>query len=387
MNERLKNNYFVVVRLALMLILSVSGIIGMYMKNEKIMIDKSGVSLEILLLVSLYIGLMSVKEICSLNKKRMIIIPSILLFLVIFKIGGDSFILLGYFTAYEALTLFPSVGFVWYILLIFLAFIPVSMDFMTRFLVVLLLSTIYIQHEFIVLSYQKRMMEDLVLEQGLKRDMRDREHQAKAEVRRSMLQAENQILEERASLSQTLHDKLGHNINGSIYQLEGAKVLMDKDPEKTRSMIQAVIDQLRTGMDEIRAILRKERPKKNEYAMVQLYNLCEDSNNKGVETELSIDGDTSVIPDDVWEIILDNTYEAVSNSMKYARCKHIDIKIVVMNKMLRCLVSDDGIGCKSIEDGMGISGMRQRIRTVGGTISFETEAGFTVNMLIPLSEE
>ena len=120
--------------------------------------------------------------------------------------------------------------------------------------------------------------------------------------------------------------------------------------------------------------------------MVQLYKLCEDSNNKGVETELSIDGDTAVIPDDIWEIILDNTYEAVSNSMKYAKCKQIDIKIIVMNKMVRCLVSDDGVGCKSVKDGMGIAGMRQRIRTVGGTVSFETEAGFTVNMLIPLSE-
>ncbi len=386
MNERLKNNYFVVVRLALMLILSVSGFIGMYMKNEKIIMDKTGVSLEILLLVSLYIGLMSVKEICSLKVKRIILIPAVLLYLMIFKIGGDSFILLGFFTSYEILTLFPRVSFVWYILLIFMAFIPVSVDFMTRFLVALLLSTIYVQHEFIVSSYQKRMMEDLVLEQGLKRDMRDREHAAKAEVRRSILQAENQILEERAALSQTLHDKLGHNINGSIYQLEGVKILMEKDPEKSRSMIQAVIDQLRTGMDEIRAILRKERPKKNEYAMVQLYKLCEDSNNKGVETELSIDGDTAVIPDDIWEIILDNTYEAVSNSMKYAKCKQIDIKIIVMNKMIRCLVSDDGIGCKSVEDGMGIAGMRQRIRTVGGTVSFETEAGFTVNMLIPLPE-
>lgn len=28
---------------------------------------------------------------------------------------------------------------------------------------------------------------------------------------------------------------------------------MDKDPEKARGMIRAVIDQLRTGMDEIRA--------------------------------------------------------------------------------------------------------------------------------------
>ena len=80
---------------------------------------------------------------------------------------------------------------------------------------------------------------------------------------------------------------------------------------------------------------------------------------------------------------LDNAFEAVSNAMKYARCKHIQIEINVMNKMLRCSISDDGVGCSKIVDGMGLSGMRRRIRGAGGTISFEAEAGFRVNMLLP----
>ena len=199
-----------------------------------------------------------------------------------------------------------------------------------------------------------------------------------------MLKTENQILEERASLSQTLHDKLGHSINGSIYQLEGVKVLMDKDPEKSKSMIQAVIDQLRTGMDEIRAILRKERPEKKELAMLQLYKLCEDCNDKGVETKLEVEGDTSLIPEPLWEVILDNSFEAVSNSMKYSKCSHIFIEIVVMNKMVRCSIRDDGKGAATFEDGMGISGMRRRVREASGNLDFETEVGFTVNMLLPL---
>ena len=159
---------------------------------------------------------------------------------------------------------------------------------------------------------------------------------------------------------------------------------MEKDPEKSRAMTQAVIDQLRTGMDEIRGILRKERPEKRELALLQLYKLCEDCNGKGVETEFGSEGDLSLIGDELWEVILDNAFEAVSNSMKYAHCKHIDIRLVVMNKMVRCSIRDDGVGCKEIHDGMGISGMRRRVRAVGGTLGFETEAGFTVTMLLPL---
>ena len=62
-----------------------------------------------------------------------------------------------------------------------------------------------------------------------------------------MLEAENKVLSERATLSQTLHDKLGHNINGSIYQLEAVKLLIDKDPGKAGGMVQSVIDQLRAN--------------------------------------------------------------------------------------------------------------------------------------------
>lgn len=35
-------------------------------------------------------------------------------------------------------------------------------------------------------------------------------------------------------------------------------ILIEKEPETSKKMIQAVIDQLRGGMDEIRVILRKE---------------------------------------------------------------------------------------------------------------------------------
>lgn len=221
-------------------------------------------------------------------------------------------------------------------------------------------------------------------EQYLKHTMYRREHEMQEEVRRSLLMAENQMLEERTQLSQTLHDKLGHNINGSVYQLEAVKVLMEKEPETSKKMIQAVIDQLRTGMDEIRAILRKERPKKYKLAVLQIEKLCEDCRVKGVNAELITEGELSQVPEKYLEIILDNAYEAVSNSMKYAKCTRIEIKVHVLNQMVRCSISDNGVGCADIVDGMGISGMRHRVREVKGILDFESADGFTMNMLLPL---
>ena len=227
-------------------------------------------------------------------------------------------------------------------------------------------------------------MKETIIEQDLKKNIYLKDAESKAEIRKNMLLAENKLLEGRSKLAQTLHDKLGHNINGSIYQLEAVKVIMEKDPEKSKVMLQGVIDQMRGGMDEIRAILRKERPEKKEQSMLQLYKLCEDCNEKGVAMELSTSGDISLISENYWEIILDNAFEAVTNAMKYSKCTRINVSIVVMNKMLRCSITDNGIGCGNLVDGMGISGMRSRVRAVGGTISFETESGFAVNMLLPM---
>ena len=379
MNEHVRENYFVFIRLALLIIFSVYGII-----DEA---KQTGVSFVMLLLVSFYIGLMSVKELYSGNKKKIIFFSAIPIYLTLLYIGKDSFMLPGMFFLYEALSLYPDISFKWYFLPFVFVLSDLSNGLILRPIAVIMMAFLYIQHNYVVDGYKKRMLEDVLNEHYLKKSMREKEYKAKEEMKRNMLISENHILEERAALSQTLHDKLGHNINGSVYQLEAAKVIMDKDTDKAKSMLQAVIDQLRTGMDEIRAILRKERPKKKELAMLQLFKLCEDCNSKGIKAELFTEGDSSKITDDLWEIILDNVFEAVSNSMKYSKCQNININLIILNKMIRCSISDDGIGCKEIVDGMGISGMRQRVRSVNGSLYFETEAGFTVTMILPINDE
>lgn len=256
---------------------------------------------------------------------------------------------------------------------------------MVQLLVTLLLGMIYFQHDIVVVSYRQRMKEDSIAEERLKKNMHQQETIWKQELKRGLLGAENQMLEEKARLAQELHDKLGHSINGSIYQLEAVKVLMDKEPQTSQAMVQAVIDNLRTGMDEIRLILRKERPEKYKLALVQLRQLCDKCSQMGVDTDLEIEGEMEHVPENYLEIILDNAFEAISNSLKYAKCTKIKIKIHVMNQMIRCSIADNGIGCNEITDGMGIAGMRKRVRSVNGILDFETEMGFAVNMLLPLN--
>lgn len=375
MSERFREHYFILLRIALLLILEIYIVL-----SQSVL---TGASVKVLLLLASFIGVVVGKELVERRFRFLFLgIAGVLLVTMVFTLG-TTFMLLGVFLCYEVLAHFRPRIF-WYFMPLGFAFVPSVIGGSVQLMIAVLIGFIYCQNDHVVESYRRQTKEDTIMEQTLKHSMNQREHEMKAEVRKSLLMAENQMLEERAELSQTLHDKLGHNINGSVYQLEAVKVLMEKEPEASKKMIQAVIDQLRSGMDEIRMILRKERPKKYKLAILQLEKLCEDCRTKGVEAELITEGELKEIPEKYLEVILDNAFEAVSNSMKYAKCSRIKISVYVLKQMIRCSISDNGVGCSEVIDGIGISGMRKRVREINGILDFETGAGFTINMLLPL---
>ena len=253
------------------------------------------------------------------------------------------------------------------------------------FLILTFLMLLYFQHHKIIGWYQQAIGENLQTESRLKLDMEHSRILHKDELKQSRLQHENNLLEEKARISQALHDKLGHSINGSLYKLEAAKVLMDKQPEESSQILQEVIDNLRGCMDEIRVILRNERPDKKRMAMKSLQALCDECEKQyHIRATLTVEQDEREIPNHILEIILDNTFEAVTNSLKYSGCSEISIHIVLLGEVVRCTIHDNGKGAENIEDGMGIQGMKQRVRNVKGYLDIESHQGFTINMILPL---
>ena len=129
-------------------------------------------------------------------------------------------------------------------------------------------------------------------ESQLKSDMEHSNVVHKNEMRESRLRYDNELLEEKARISQALHDKLGHSINGSLYKLEAVKVLMNKKPKESEKILQEVIDNLRGSMDEIRVIIRNERPDKKRMALKSLQALCSECEEQyNIKTILDVKAD------------------------------------------------------------------------------------------------
>ena len=273
-----------------------------------------------------------------------------------------------------------------YYVIAFLGTFVYSGSMATLFLFTLVCILLFIQNDVIIDKYQKILHSYEQNEQKLKYSMDNQNNIYKKELVENGLYFENKLLEEKGRLSQALHDKLGHSINGAIYQLEATKILLTSEPDQAKGILQAVIDNLRLSMDEIRRLLRSEKPHKRKMALLQLMTLCEECKKKyNIEAEVVVSGDNKAVPEYIWEIILDNSFEAVSNALKYSKCKHLTIEIVILNKLVRCTIEDDGVGCIQIKEGMGISGMRKRVRAIQGVLDVTSQIGFCINMILPIS--
>jgi len=378
MNENAKKYYFSIVKMCCIIILFLY-----FVSSSKKSLHEISVEwflLAITLAATVCYELVNSKKVYFLCTETVIT----LILIVFFKDSGNGLFLLP--MVMLDIIIFLKLNFMFSLM----AFIGVFLNFQNILLYsayCVFVIIIYFQKYVVIEKYKKCLEVFEQEEYQLKDSIAFRDNNFKKEIEKNSLFFENRILEEKTRLSQALHDKLGHSINGSIYQLEACKILIDKQPNESIKMVQAVIDNLRTSMDEIRTILRREKPDKKQMALLQLVGLCEECEKKyGIQAEVRFEGENKEIPENMWEVILDNTFEAVTNALKYSACNSILIQITILHKVVRCSIKDNGIGCNTIKEGMGIQGMKNRARKINGFIDLNGEDGFCINMILPIQE-
>ena len=378
MNENAKKYYFSIVKVCCIIILLIY-----FVSNSKKSLQDISVEwflLAITLAATVGYEIVNSKKACYLCTEIVIT----LILVIFFKDSGNGLFLL-------PMVMLDTITFLeWNFalsLMVFLGMLLNQQNFLLYAAYCIFVVIIYFQKYIVLESYKKCLEVFEQEEYQLKDSIAFQDSNFKKEIEKTSLFFENKILEEKTRLSQALHDKLGHSINGSIYQLEACKILIDKEPDESIKMAQAVIDNLRSSMDEIRTILRREKPDKKQMALLQLIGLCEECEKKyGIQAKVRFEGENKEIPEKMWEVILDNTFEAVTNALKYSQCNSILIEITILHKVVRCSIKDNGIGCNIIKEGMGIQGMKNRARKISGFIDVDGEDGFCINMILPIQE-
>ncbi|GAB6167857.1 histidine kinase [Clostridium carnis] len=190
-------------------------------------------------------------------------------------------------------------------------------------------------------------------------------------------------LKDRNYIAQKLHDKIGHSVTSSIMQLEVTKAMIDKDREISLKYLNSAIKNLRLGIDDIRLVLRDIKPKDEIIGIENIKSLLyEFGSNTGIKNKLETTGDLSSINNEVWMVIEDNLREALTNICRYSKATEVEVIIEVYNKFIRADIRDNGVGVEVLKKGIGLRGMEERVKSIGGTIRFIGSNGFIISMII-----
>jgi signal transduction histidine kinase len=121
--------------------------------------------------------------------------------------------------------------------------------------------------------------------------------------------------------------------------------------------------------------------------------LCEEIGEKyGIEVQFADCGVPSEIAKDVSLCLFRVTQEALNNVVKHSRAKRAKVEICMTRTEIRLQIVDGGAGfsveVKGTDAGIGLVGMRERLRLVGGRLSVQSAPGRGTEVLaeVPVSD-
>jgi signal transduction histidine kinase len=79
--------------------------------------------------------------------------------------------------------------------------------------------------------------------------------------------------------------------------------------------------------------------------------------------------------------------EIITNAMRHAVAENLWIELARTDNGITIRARDDGRGAKEVQPGRGLTGMRERLEQVGGTLEIETQPakGFRIAAWMPVS--
>jgi signal transduction histidine kinase len=200
------------------------------------------------------------------------------------------------------------------------------------------------------------------------------------------------MLEERQRLAGEIHDTLAQGFTGIVLQLESARGEMDVAPARVRPHIEMALRIARESLTEARRALWALRPEilDNEPFPEALRRVVRSwSETSGVPAEAAVTGIPRALAAPVEVALLRSAQEALANVAKHARARRLSVTLSYMDDEVAMDVQDDGCGFDPATPrggGFGLLSMRERVESVGGSLSVESAPGegTTLAVQIPL---
>ncbi|THV41734.1 sensor histidine kinase [Glycomyces buryatensis] len=201
------------------------------------------------------------------------------------------------------------------------------------------------------------------------------------------------VAEERLRIARELHDAVGHHLSLINVQTSAALRKLKKNPTySTEATLGVIAETSQLSLRELRAmvgVLREagvDSPTGPGPSLEQLPPLVAAAESAGIEVVLRRDG-RAELPVAVDAAAFRVAQEALTNVVRHAGARHVEVDVVIGTSTLALRIADDGDakGGKPIA-GNGLTGMRERAESLGGTFDAgpREDGGFIVEATWPL---
>jgi signal transduction histidine kinase len=208
-------------------------------------------------------------------------------------------------------------------------------------------------------------------------------------------QARSAAIAERGRIASDLHDVLAHSLSGAAIQLQGARVLAERD--QARPQVREAIDRaselvkggLANARQAVGALRGQELP-----TVAKLESLVESfRDDLNVDARLTIEGGARTLPADAGLALYRGAEEALTNVARYAPGASTSVVLRYATDRTTLTVEDRAPasvpraagGLAGVGGGRGLAGMRERVERAGGSVQAgPTDDGWRVVLEVPV---
>jgi signal transduction histidine kinase len=215
------------------------------------------------------------------------------------------------------------------------------------------------------------------------------------EAERQMRQLSQRLVatqeEERRNLSRELHDHVGQVL--TALRMELGRIERSRSPADSR--LGAAIAESKQLVDKmfrtVRDLALGLRPSMLDDCGLRAaleWHVRDATRRFGVDVQLNIQGCVDALPDRYQTCVYRVIQEALTNCVRHAKAHSIAVDLTGHDDQLDISVSDDGIGFDPARrrDGLGLRGMEERVKELGGVMIVTSAAGrgTTIAMHMPV---
>jgi signal transduction histidine kinase len=196
------------------------------------------------------------------------------------------------------------------------------------------------------------------------------------------------MVEERKRITREIHDIIGYTLTNNIMMMEAAVEMVRRDPQGVSRLITEARRNAEEGLDGIRNALYLLRAQEDPQTagidpierLVSNFHAA-----TGVAVRLEYGNAHDSIHYQVEGVLFHIVQEALTNSFRHGRATLVEILFWKRDDgTLVVNIHDNGGGAVDIQEGIGVSGMRERLAPIGGALRLGMgPRGFTVTVEVP----